>query len=108
VAVAAVGVLHPQLLHLLALDDVVPVVAATMGLRLSEPARGIKGTLWDEQLDLIPQRLGLGVETIEGLFERLARASEGLSKRPHGLVGAVEAIRQHFLSVLLERRSRGD
>src|SRR4051812_47695121 len=63
VAVAA-GAAYPQVLQVLALNDMIPVVATTVGLRLAEPGGVVEGALGDEQLDLIPQGLGLSVQAL--------------------------------------------
>jgi hypothetical protein len=104
--VVAAGVLHPQLLHLLAFDDMIPVVAATVGLRLGEPSGVVEGPLGDEQPDFVPQSLGLRVHALEGLLEGLMGACECLGEWPHGIVSAIDAARQHMLSLLLEAGRR--
>ena len=103
----AVGALHPNLLDIGALDDVVPVLAALSSLGLAEPGRLIEGILRNEELDLVPKGLGLRVHAIEGLLEALKsgvreRVGDGLD----GVMGLVEVVRQDMLGLVLERSCR--
>ena len=107
----AVGALHPQLLHISALDDMVPVVALLVGLRAAEPGGLIKRAFWHEELDFIPERLGLGRHPPEGLLKALKRAARLIGKRVdnglHGLARIAKVVGEHMLSLLAKGGRRG-
>lgn len=103
----AVGALHPKVLDIGALDDVVPVLTALSSLGLAEPSRLVKGVLGNEKLDLVPKGLCLIVHTIEGLLEALKSAvRERVGDRLDGVMGLLEIVSQDMLGLVLERSSR--